>query len=101
LGDANAFFADFETVLPATALEAILERHGPAKRCPPRLSGAELLAGLVYHVSQSQGSLGAHLEQLTGKRISEAAVSERRQAMAWEVFEAVLEAALRPLLIFS
>lgn len=97
MGDANAFFADLEAVLPATVLEAILERHGPAKRCPPSLSGAELVAGLVYHVSQGRGSLGAHLQELTGKKISEASASERRLRMPWEVFTAVLEEALGPL----
>ena len=79
------------------ALDAIFAEHGPRKRRPPRLSGGELLAGLVYHVSQPSGSFGVHLQELTGKRISEAAASERRLAMPWEVFAAILEAALVPL----
>ena len=95
--DGNAFFADFERVLPTTTLAAILAEHGPRQRCPPRLSGCQLLAGLVYHVSQKRGSFGAHLQELTGQRISEAAASERRLAMPWEVFAALLEAALVPL----
>ena len=95
--DGNAFFADFERVLPAATLEAILAQHGPAKRCPPRLSGTQLLAGLVYHVSQPSGSLGAHLGELTGQSISDSAASERRLAMPWQVFAAILEAALVPL----
>ena len=84
-------------MLPAATLEAIITRHGPAKRCPPRLSGGNLLAGLVYHVSQRSGSFGAHLGELTGQKISEAAASERRLTMPWEVFAAILEAALVPL----
>ena len=95
--DGNAFFADFERVLPAATLEAILAQHGPAKRYPPRLSGTQLLAGLVYHVSQPSGSLGAHLGELTGQSISDSAASERRLAMPWQVFAAILEAALVPL----
>ena len=95
--DGNAFSADFERVLPAATLEAILAQHGPAKRCPPRLSGTQLLAGLVYHVSQPSGSLGAHLGELTGQSISDSAASERRLAMPWQVFAAILEAALVPL----
>ena len=95
--DGNAFFADFERVLPTTTLEAILTQHGPRRRCPPRLSGYKLLAGLVYHVSQKGGPFGAHLQELTGEPISEAAASERRLAMPWEVFAAILEAALVPL----
>ena len=56
-----------------------------------------MLAGLVYHVSQKRGSFGAHLAELTGEKISEAAASERRLAMPWEVFAAILQAALVPL----
>ena len=97
IGDENAFFADFEQVLPAATLDLILAQHGPRRRCPPRLHGRELLAGLVYHVSQKSGRLGAHLQELTGKPISEAAASERRLAMPWEVFAAILVQALVPL----
>lgn len=84
-------------MLPADTLEAILAQHGPRKRCPPRLSARKLLTGLVYHVSQKSGPFGAHLAELTGEKISEAAASERRLAMPWEVFAAILEAALAPL----
>lgn len=84
-------------MVPTATLESILAQHGPAKRRPPRLSGCELLAGLVYHVSQKSGPFGAHLQELTGEKISEAAASERRLAMPWEVFAAILEAALVPL----
>ncbi len=84
-------------MLPTASLEAILERHGPLKRSPARVSAAELLAGLVYHVGQPGGTFGAHLQELTGKRISDSAASERRQTMPWEVFQAVLREALTPL----
>ena len=84
-------------MLPTATLESILAKHGPAKRCPPRLSGCKLPAGLVYHVSQKSGPFGAHLQELTGEAISEAAASERRLAMPWEVFAAILESALVPL----
>ena len=91
------FFADFERVLPTAALEAILAQHGPRKRRPPRLSARQLLTGLVYHVSQKSGLLGAPLAELTGEKISEAAASQRRLAMPWEVFAAILPEALVPL----
>ena len=84
-------------MLPTATLEAILAQHGPRKRCPPRLSARKLLAGLVYHVSQKSGPFGAHLGELTGEKISEAALSERRLAMPWEVFAAILREALVPL----
>lgn len=71
--------------------------HAPLVRRPPKVSGAELLVGLVYHVSQGRGSLGGHLEDLTGHLISDSAASQRRLAMPWAIFEAVLEQALAPL----
>ena len=61
-----------------------------------RISGAELLLGLVYHVSQPQGTLATHLHELTGKKISDSAASQRRLTMPWEVFEAILAQALSP-----
>ena len=71
--------------------------HGPGLRRPPRLLATELLVGLVYHVSQPQGTLAAHLQELTGKKISDSAASQRRLTMPWEVFEAILAQALAPL----
>ena len=53
--------------------------------------------GLVYHVSQPQGTLAAHLHALTGKQISASAASQRRLTMPWEVFAAILAQALAPL----
>lgn len=97
LSDANAFFAEFESLLSAKQLENILAAHAPLARRPPRIRSAELLVGLVYHVSQPQGTLAAHLEDLTGQAISDSAASQRRLAMPWEIFEAVLEQALAPL----
>jgi len=97
LGDANAFFADFERLLSAQHLEKIVAVHGPRLRRPPRLPATELLAGLVYHVGQRQGSLATHLQELTGKKISDSAASQRRLSMPWEVFEAILAQALAPL----
>ena len=71
--------------------------HAPLARRPPKVSAAELLVGLVYHVSQGNGSLGGHLEDLTGRSISDSAASQRRLAMPWAIFEAVLAEALAPL----
>jgi hypothetical protein len=71
--------------------------HAPLARRPPRLRAAELLVGLVYHVSQEQGTLAGHLEDLTGQPISDSAASQRRLAMPWAIFEAILEHALVPL----
>ena len=89
--------ADFERLLSVNTLQAILAEHGPLPRGLARISGAELLLGLVYHVSQPQGTLAVHLHELTGKQISDSAASQRRLTMPWEVFEALLAQALVPL----
>lgn len=89
--------AGFERLLPGEQLQKIMAAHAPLVRRPPQVTGAELLVGLVYHVSQGRGSLGGHLEDLTGRSISDSAVSQRRLAMPWALFEAVLEGLLTPL----
>jgi hypothetical protein len=63
----------------------------------PRLPGYDLAASLVYHVMQGCGTLGAHVQELTGQAISESALSARRQGLPWAVFEELLRLALRPL----
>ena len=89
--------ADFERLLSVNRLQAILAERGPLRRGLAQISGPELLMGLVYHVSQPQGTLAAHLHELTGKQISDSAASQRRLTMPWEVFEAILAQALAPL----
>ena len=88
---------DFERLLSVNALQTILAEHDPLPRGRARISGAELLLGLVYHVSQPQGTLAAHLHALTGRKISDSAASQRRLTMPWKVFEAILAQALAPL----
>ena len=95
--DENAFVADFERLLSINALQSILAEHGPLPRGRAQISGAELLLGLVYHVSQPQGTFASHLHALTGRKISDSAASQRRLTMPWEVFEAILAQALAPL----
>lgn len=72
-------------------------KHGPRRRCPPWVSAYELFGGLVYHALQSRGTLATHMGRLSGKQISDSALSQRRATLPWAVFEAVMEAALRPL----
>ena len=95
--DANPFFSDFERLLSAEALAGILAEHGPLRRGRAQVSGGDLLAGLVCRVGQKQGTLSAHLHELTGTKISDSAASQRRLTMPWEVFQAVLGQALAPL----
>ena len=60
------------------------------------MSGNELIQSLVCHVLEGHGTLAEHVEQATGKRVSDGALSARRQGLAWEIFEPLLALALRP-----
>lgn len=51
---------------------------------------------LVFHFLAGAGSFAQHVKQLTGHQISDAALSQRRQALPFQVFESMLEAALEP-----
>ena len=64
---------------------------------PPRITSAQLCAGLVYHHLQARGTLSEHLEALPGERLSDSAASQRRLKMPATVFERILEVALAPL----
>lgn len=85
-------------MLSLAELERIVAAHAPVlPRRPPRLSGAQLCAGLVYHHLQPRGTLAEHLEALTGEHLSDSAASQRRLKMPREIFETILEVALVPL----
>jgi hypothetical protein len=87
----------FEELLKPAELAEILAAHGPRRRCPPWVETSELVAGLAYHALAGRGSLGTHVHELCGKVISESALSERRQGLAWAVFEQIMAVSLRPL----
>ena len=63
----------------------------------PELSIKELMGSLVYHGTMESGSLEQHVEEFTGKKLSGAALSQRRQALPWKLFEQIADHALRPL----
>jgi hypothetical protein len=68
-------------------------RRGPE----PTVQLNQILESLVYHFSSEHGSFSEHVHQLLGFDYSDSAISERRQAMPWEVFAVLMRAALRPL----
>lgn len=77
-------------------LEA-LRRH-PAGRPAYKLSRAQLLVGLLFHLAvHLSGTLAEHLVLLTGIRMAESSLSQRRGALPFEVFEQLLQRILRPL----
>ena len=52
--------------------------------------------GLVWHLLQGAGYLAENVRVLTRKKISDSALSQRRTALPWQIFESILEAALSP-----
>jgi len=79
-----------------TQLEA-LRRHS-AGRPAYKLSRAELLVGLLFHFTlHLSGTLAEHLVLLTGIRMAESSLSQRRMALPFEVFDQLLQRILRPL----
>ena len=74
------------------------DQHGPkARGHKPKLKGPDLICGLVFHVVCATGTLGAHMKQLFGIKISDGGLSQRRVAAGVAVFAAVVAASLRPL----
>lgn len=73
-----------------------LRKH-PAGRPAEKLTRAGLLVGLVFHYGVHwAGSFAEHLLCL-GLVMAESTLSQRRQALPWEVFAELLRLVLRPL----
>ena len=51
---------------------------------------------MVFHCLRGTGTLAENTRILTGKRIAESSMSERRQRTPWSVFTAIMEFALQP-----
>jgi hypothetical protein len=71
-------------------------RQSPAGAVP-RVPGHQVIEGMVFHCLMPCGHLAAHVQQLTGHRISGSSISERRETMGCALFHALLKAALAPI----
>ncbi len=88
------FQSKFDQLLCPTQLDQIIQNFGPEKRRPPELALSKLISGLVFHVLQDSGSLAVNVKQLTGQKISDSALSQRRENIPWTVFELIMDGAL-------
>jgi hypothetical protein len=86
----------FNLFLPAKLLRRWISRLGFLKRRPPTVSARELIMGLVFHVIAGAGTLSQHVKELTGKSVTDGALSQRRTSLPWQIFETILDSALRP-----
>ena len=64
----------FQSFLPASVIARWFRLHGPAKRCPGKVSPRELIMGLVFYVLARAGTLAEHVRDLTGKSITDGAL---------------------------
>jgi DDE family transposase len=79
-------------------LGALNQRKHGAGRPTYRLTRAELLVALVFHYTVScAGTFSEHLFCCFGVQMAESTLSERRQALPFEVFAELLRRVLRPI----
>jgi hypothetical protein len=93
---ATTFKAIFRERFAPQFIAALLRACGVRRRRPPTVSTFELIAALVFHVVAGPGKLGAHVKQVTGKTITDGALSQRRALLPVEVFDGLMRAALEP-----
>lgn len=93
---AATFQALFQELIPWSFLYAVLRRCGLRRRCPPWVTAAELICGLVFHVVAGAGTLAQHVKQLTGKSITDGALAQRRGLLPLAIFQELMSAALQP-----
>ena len=62
----------------------------------PRVSIAQLLQGLTFHVTHGAGTLAEHFFELFEEPLADSSWSDRRTRLPWEVFADLMRRALRP-----
>ena len=71
-------------------LNSLVTRSG-AGRPAYKLSVAELLSAILFHFTfSSAGTLAQHLMLLVGTKMAESSLSQRRQALPFEVFRELM-----------
>ena len=75
---------------------ALLHACDVRRRRPPEVSADELICALVFHVVAGAGTLARHVKELTGKTITDGALSQRRALLPLAVFDRMMGAALKP-----
>jgi hypothetical protein len=95
--DIGTFKKVFHHFIGRQTISTIVRGSGPARRRPPKLSAHDLIMGLVFHCVQGCGTLAENILMLTGKRVAKSSLSQRLQNMPWEVFDLMMQAALRPI----
>ena len=90
------FKALFESLIQGSRIDDVLQRCGVLRRRPPTVAAVELIQSLVFHVIAEAGTLAQHVKQLTGKKISDSALAQRRALLPIAVFDEIMRGALQP-----
>jgi Transposase DDE domain len=90
------FTRSFNQAIRPSKLKEICREHGPVPRGGLTLQLHELIKGLVFHFFKGSGNLAANVATLIKKTISDAALSQRRVPLPWQLFEEILAVALAP-----
>src|SRR5881394_3953148 len=93
---AATFKTLFQDVVSDPALRRLVRSAGLRRRCPPIIRAEELIHGLVFHTVAEAGTLAQHVKALTGKSITDGALSQRRALLPMALFEQIMGAALKP-----
>jgi hypothetical protein len=76
----------------ARGIPAIARRRGRK----PRVSLADLLAALTFHVMQGAGTLAEHFSDLFDDSLADSSWADRRARVPWEIFAELMRRVLRP-----
>ena len=93
---AATFRVLFGELFTPQSIRALLRASGVRRRRPPGLSAFDLICSLVFHLVAGPGKFSAHVKQLTGKTITDGALSQRRALLPVEVFEEMMKESLQP-----
>jgi len=92
----KVFQSLFTQLVPVRLVNWLFKLCAPKARRPGRLRPHELIMSLVFHVLAGAGTLAQHVKQITGKTITDGALSQRRGHLPWQIFESLLEEVLKP-----
>ena len=94
---ATEFRERFWSYLSPQQLGARLRQQRQRKqRSDIKVSEAGLIMGRVFHFMQRSGCASVHVAKVCGRKISDARISQRCQAMGVEIFEWVMGRILGP-----
>ena len=83
-------------LLPSAVVRRVLKVCGVKRRRPSVMRPDELVQALIFHAVAGAGTRAQHRKKVTGRQMTDGALSQRRARLPWEVFELLMAAALAP-----